>query len=257
MKSATSPAVVSLGLTKGGKRVGAAESITVTVNVALKWLWMWKAQNAPSAKFVPSVSTWRILFKTCLAALEINLFEFRPYSLRRGGATFWLAKHGSLDKLLISGRRQAAKTARIYINEGMAVLADMKLATQKFTLYVRVFHNQNFPPHLSSRSRARRGAWKEVFFLPVFALKSKTWPRALGLAGGPRKVVGGFPIPQASPADQLTITLVLPVSKAFGAQFSSPPPSDFGMMFLLTFVINCGAPLKKSGFLSFWVSYRI
>lgn len=33
------PAVVSLGLTKGGKRAGAAESISVTVGPVLAWLW--------------------------------------------------------------------------------------------------------------------------------------------------------------------------------------------------------------------------
>ena len=174
MTSASSPAVVSLGLAKGGKRVGAAESITITVDVALKWLWQWKSQTAPAAKFVNSVSTWRTLFKTCImAALEILLFEFRPYSLRRGGATFWFAKHWSLDKLLISGRWQAAKTARIYINEGMAVLADLKLASKGLTPFVRVFHNHRFPQHLNSRSRARKGGRGRKCFCQVFAHKSK------------------------------------------------------------------------------------
>ena len=48
--------------------------------------------------------------------LGLGSFNFRPYSLRRGGATFWFAKHGSLDRLLLQGRWQAPKTARIYIN---------------------------------------------------------------------------------------------------------------------------------------------
>ena len=37
-------------------------------------------------------------------------------------------RHGSLDRLLIQGRWASSKTARIYINEGLAVLAELKWA---------------------------------------------------------------------------------------------------------------------------------
>ena len=60
-------------------------------------------------------------------ALGFQQFGFRPYSLRRGGATFWLQQHGSFDKLLMQGRWASQKTARIYINEELALLADLKL----------------------------------------------------------------------------------------------------------------------------------
>ena len=36
------PAVISLGLTKGGKRAGSSESVTISVQCALQWLWAWK-----------------------------------------------------------------------------------------------------------------------------------------------------------------------------------------------------------------------
>ena len=175
MKSASSPAVVSLGLTKGGKRVGAAESVTITVDVALKWLWQWKSQTTSAAK---------LLFKSCIAALEMSLFEFRPHSLRRGGATFWFAKHGSLDKLLVSGRWQAART----------VLADLRLPSKCLTPFVRVFHSHRFPrfpQHLNSRSRAREGGRGRKSFLPTFCpqkqkpgLGLSAWREALGRLRG-------------------------------------------------------------------------
>ena len=88
MKAETAPAVRSLGLTKSGKRVGVSESVTLTVAVALHWLWAWKQSVKPQALFVPSVSAWRRLFSECLQALQLTLFEFRPYSLRRGGRHF-------------------------------------------------------------------------------------------------------------------------------------------------------------------------
>ena len=158
MNSATSPAVISLGLTKGGKRTGAAESVTLTAAVALKWLWQWKGRNGPKASLCPSASTWRTMFKTCLADLKLTLFEFRPYSLRRGGSTFWFSKHGSLDRLLVAGRWQAARTARIYINEGLSVLAELHLPHKSLLPFTRVFHSQSTPPEpLSARTRRRKG----------------------------------------------------------------------------------------------------
>ena len=170
MKTASAPAVLSLGLTKSGKRVGASESVTLTVAVALQWLWAWKQSVKPQALFASSTSAWRRLFSECLQALQLTLFEFRPYSLRRGGATWWFTKHGSFDKLMVAGRWQAAKTARIYLNESMAVLADMRLPQKSLLPFVRVFHNQASPPHLSSRARRRKKGYVEggSFFATFF-----------------------------------------------------------------------------------------
>ena len=158
--SGTSPAVISLGLTKGGKRTGAAESVTLTAAVALKWLWLWKSQNGPRASLCPSASVWRKMFKACLSDLSLSLFEFRPYSLRRGGSTFWFSRHGGLDRLLIAGRWQAARTARIYINEGLSVLAELHLPHKSLLPFSRVCHSQSTPPepaHLSARAKRRKG----------------------------------------------------------------------------------------------------
>ena len=54
-------------------------------------------------------------------------FAFRPYSLRRGGATFWFQKHQNLDKILVQGRWQTQRSARIYLNEGLAVLSQLRV----------------------------------------------------------------------------------------------------------------------------------
>ena len=88
MNGPTKAAVVSLGLTKGGKRMGAAESITCHVHEVLRRLWRWKCTASPQDLLVPSSSQWRTMFSRCLAELKLDDFGFRPYSLRRGGATF-------------------------------------------------------------------------------------------------------------------------------------------------------------------------
>ena len=134
-------AVVSLGLTKGGKRVGAAESVTITVAEVIRRLCHWKRSTSPGTLLTPSPYSWRKQFSAALHALHLQDWEFRPYSLRRGGATFWFGKHGSLDRILLQGRWLAARTARTYLNEGLATLAEMNIPRNKFAPFHTVFVN--------------------------------------------------------------------------------------------------------------------
>lgn len=122
-----SKVIVSLGLTKGGKRLGAAESCVVGYDLVVNFLVQWKAIASSTSGFATSPAQWRALFNQCLETLKLQQYQFRPYSLRRGGATWWFGRHHSLDKILLQGRWQAPKTARTYINEGLAVLAELHL----------------------------------------------------------------------------------------------------------------------------------
>ena len=119
--------LISLGFTKAGKRVGAAESTVIGHNIPVHFALCWKKLAAATTSLTPSPAKWRGLFNQALEALQLSEFRFRPYSLRRGGATWWFSKHQSLDKILVQGRWQAAKTARLYINEGLSVLAELSI----------------------------------------------------------------------------------------------------------------------------------
>ena len=158
MAKKNTPAVISLGLTKGGKLSGAAESITIQVEEVLRRIWQWKTAGSYH-KLVSSPPAWRALFAKCLTELKLTELGFRPYSLRRGGATFWFQKHGSFDRLLISGRWQAAKTARIYLNEGLAILAEMKVPKKDILPFVNVYLNSlSHPlPNLEQTASGRTG----------------------------------------------------------------------------------------------------
>ena len=134
-------AVISLGLTKSGKRAGAAESVTVHVHDVLQRLYQWKKSALAREPLVPSPSKWRTLFNSCLTDLKLHNFSFRPYSLRRGGSTFWFHKHGNFDKLLVMGRWQASKTARVYLNEGLAMMAELKLPNKALQPFLTVYTN--------------------------------------------------------------------------------------------------------------------
>eukprot|EP00438_Fugacium_kawagutii_P008731 Skav223575 [mRNA] locus=scaffold2909:37156:42226:+ [translate_table: standard] len=91
--SEDSQVLVSLGMTKGGRRQGAAESAVVGVELAVKLVREWKRQIPAVTRLASSPGKWRSLFHECLTALGLESFEFRPYSLRRGGATWWFQKH--------------------------------------------------------------------------------------------------------------------------------------------------------------------
>ena len=117
-------AVLALGYTKGGKRTGAAEIVTVQVSEVVRRLHQWKRSTTPGAFLTPPAHTWRKMFSDAVSSMTLDAWNFRPYSLRRGGATFWFSQHGSLDRILLQGRWMAAQTARVYLNEGLAVLTD-------------------------------------------------------------------------------------------------------------------------------------
>ena len=152
--------LLNLGLTKGGKRVGAAESVVFAHDVVVKALLCWLRVARPSTLLAKSPAIWRSLFNQCIAALQIEKFGFRPYSLRRGGATWWFSKHHSLDKILVQGRWQAAKTARIYINEGLSVLTQLNLPAKdpKVAPFIELFHSHfRLPSFTTLEPPARAG----------------------------------------------------------------------------------------------------
>ena len=136
--------IVSLGLTKGGKRQGAAESVVIGYDMVVNFVKRWKELASDHTPLSASPGNWRALFTDALSALQLQSFGLRPYSLRRGGATWWFAKHHSLDKILLQGRWQAPKTARIYLNEGLSILAEMSLPTTLPSLapFLLVFSKQ-------------------------------------------------------------------------------------------------------------------
>ena len=63
MSGPKSVTVISLGLTKSGKRVGAAESVTITSGPALKWLWQWKEKNKPKTFLCPRTMNGGVFLK--------------------------------------------------------------------------------------------------------------------------------------------------------------------------------------------------
>ena len=139
LESSKKPAVVSLGLTKGGKRMGATESVSISVELVLLWLKAWKQKAPVHANLCDIPARWRSMFVSCIQALGLESLQFRPYSLRRGGATHWFSKHGSLDRVIALGRWQVHGTARIYINEGLSAIAEIAIPKAQLKPFLTIF----------------------------------------------------------------------------------------------------------------------
>ena len=133
------PAVISLGLTKSGARQGAAESITIHDSSVIPSLYRWKCQAKPHDFLTSKPHAWRNLFNRAIEGLKLQEFAYRPYSLRRGGATFFFQHHGSFDRLLVQGRWGAAKTARIYLNDGLAQLSEISVPNSQLRPFLLLY----------------------------------------------------------------------------------------------------------------------
>ena len=159
------PAVISLGLTKSGKRQGVAESVTLHSEDVCRRLFQWKIAASGETLLCGPAHQWRKRFNDVVTAVNFDAFDFRPYSLRRGGATHLFQLQGRFDSLLVLGRWQAVATARVYINSGLAVLAEITIPWNAFNRNLRSQYLTGLTKplaklELTKPASQRRGRWK-------------------------------------------------------------------------------------------------
>ena len=165
ISKAKGPAVVSLGLTKSGKRQGAAESVTIHSEDVCRRLHQWKQAVSPHASLTGPSHVWRKTFNEYLQKTNLEDLQYRPYSLRRGGATHYFQRWGAFDRLLHFGRWQSVSTARLYVNEGLAVLTELTIQWTSFQKTLRNQYTRSFTKPLpkldnTTRKSQARGRWK-------------------------------------------------------------------------------------------------
>eukprot|EP00438_Fugacium_kawagutii_P033223 Skav231044 [mRNA] locus=scaffold446:243817:254709:+ [translate_table: standard] len=99
--------VISLKSSKSGLRTGAEEAIAVRDPLTLQLLHTLRAIRSPSAgdKLWPhSGQSFRNTFQRYLQMFQLEGLAFKPYSLRRGGATFLLQCGLPMETILVRGR---------------------------------------------------------------------------------------------------------------------------------------------------------
>ena len=125
--------LVSLPQSKSGLRNNSLESVSLHDPVTLEAVRaMISHQSMMGLQQVPcwqkSGTAFRSLFARILQNLQVDHLNFRPYSLRRGGATWEMQAHGLMERTLIRGRWKNSNIARIYINDGLSLLPRLTLS---------------------------------------------------------------------------------------------------------------------------------
>lgn len=84
-----------------------------------------------------SGAAFRNLFNQLLQHLEVAHLSFKPYSMRRGGATLEMQSHGQMERTLIRGRWKNSNVARIYISDGLSRLPSLSMSLQAKVLVAK------------------------------------------------------------------------------------------------------------------------
>ena len=127
MVGATS-GVFALPMTKSGLRKGAQELVTID-DPAVLFLCRWLLQHRLPGDSISelSLAQTRTFFKRCIAELRLEKLGLTPYSIRRGGASYDFRAHGDINRTVFRGRWDSVRTARIYVVDGTASLAEQQL----------------------------------------------------------------------------------------------------------------------------------
>ena len=124
--------VLSIPRSKSGLRFNTTESVTISGPRVL--LVLQSALDIRSAQGLVQVPFWqrsgtafRNLFKKILTELMVADLNFKPYSIRRGGATHEYRCHGLMERTLVRGRWRNSNVARLYISEGLSMLPSLRM----------------------------------------------------------------------------------------------------------------------------------
>ena len=82
---------------------------------------------------------FRQQFRLLCDTFDLSAHEFRPYSLRRGGATHLFQSTNSMEAALTKGRWQSSRVARIYISDGLSYLPNIKMSSKTAALLSRYY----------------------------------------------------------------------------------------------------------------------
>ena len=156
--------LVSLPSSKSGVRNNSRESVSLSDPITIDTVQaMLDLRNLQGFSNVPcwtgSGTAFRTLFKDGLDQLGLTALGFRPYSLRRGGATLEMQTHGLMERTLIRGRWKNSNIARLYICDGLALLPSLRMSWSsklKIAQFSSIFINEHHAYGGERGSKRRR-----------------------------------------------------------------------------------------------------
>lgn len=127
--------IVSLRATKTGVRHGVEEALAITDGPTLDCLRaLRKVRQQLDQLSLPlrsSSGTWfRQRFSELCSTFHLGHHQFRPYSLRRGGATHLFQATKSMEAALLRGRWSSSRVAKLYISDALSYLPNLVMAPE-------------------------------------------------------------------------------------------------------------------------------
>ena len=95
-----------------------------------------------------SAAAFRRLFQQCVIEFHLASLGYKPYSLRRGGATHDFIVKGVLEPIILRGRWRSLGVARLYLEDGLAQYPSLTL-----------------PSTVQHRIASAASAWASLFSL--------------------------------------------------------------------------------------------
>ena len=121
-----SAGAVSLAHTKSGQRNAASEALTIN-DPMVSQLWALACRERPRGThrenpvYEKGAKQFRENFRAALQRCEVDNLHYKPYSIRRGGATAFFRRTGNMPAAIERGRWATSKVARVYICDGYAM----------------------------------------------------------------------------------------------------------------------------------------
>lgn len=120
-------AVLTLRDTKTGKRKGVGEMVVINSRLANYWLRTACRHRKPQDPLLlDGPPAFRLLFRNLVHYFDLQGL-YAVYSLRRRGATWDFLMHQSMERTLLRGRWSSTSTARIYLQDTIATVANLSL----------------------------------------------------------------------------------------------------------------------------------
>jgi hypothetical protein len=125
-------AVLCLGYTKSGKRKGEKEYVTLDDSRLVRLLRRHLEPREDHYLLIGRAPpSWRRDFAKAFENLDVHkTARYKPYSLRRGGATHLYGISKNLSVVATRGRWASVSTARLYIDEATSELNRFKLSAK-------------------------------------------------------------------------------------------------------------------------------
>ena len=123
--------ILRLPQSKSGLRSGSGEAVALRDSLTLQLLDTWIILSRPTAGTLlwpHSGQRFRDHYRKYLRFFRLCHLQLKPYSLRRGGATFLLQLGTPMEAILLRGRWKSLAVGRLYLQDGLSMIPTLRIS---------------------------------------------------------------------------------------------------------------------------------